>query len=85
MDIPLELLLAKWGPTGLLALCVLFILVGRLIPKQTHDDVRQQRDEWKKVAEEALAQNSQLLESSRVADATFRALREVAQRENETT
>ena len=83
MDLPLELLLAKWGPTGLLALCVLFILVGRLIPKPTYDDVRAQRDEWKKVAEEALAQNSKLLESSRVADDTFRALRQVAQRETE--
>lgn len=85
MDIPLELLLAKWGPTGLLALVVLLILFGKLIPLSTHHDVRQQRDEWKKTAEEALAQNSKLLESSRVADATFRALREVAQRENETT
>ena len=85
MDIPLELLLAKWGPTGLLALVVLLILFGKLIPLNIHTDVRQQRDEWKKAAEEALAQNSQLLESSRVADATFRALREVAQRENETT
>lgn len=84
MDIPLELLLAKWGPTGLLALVVLLILFGRLIPKPTHDDVRQQRDEWKKTAEEALKQNTKLLESSRVADDTFRALREVAQRETET-
>lgn len=83
MDLPLELLLAKWGPTGLLALCVLLIIIGRLIPKPTHDDVRRQRDEWKKVAEEALAQNSKLLESSRVADDTFRALRQVAQRETE--
>jgi hypothetical protein len=84
VDIPLELLLAKWGPTGLLALCVLLIVLGRLIPKITYDDVRRQRDEWKKVAEEALAQNSKLLESSRVADDTFRALRQVAQRETET-
>lgn len=83
MDLPLELLLAKWGPTGLLALCVLLIVLGRLIPKITYDDVRRQRDEWKKVAEEALAQNSKLLESSRVADDTFRALRQVAQRESE--
>lgn len=83
MDIPLELLLAKWGPTGLLALCVLLIVLGRLIPKITYDDVRKQRDEWKRVAEEALAQNSKLLESSRVADDTFRALRQVAQRETE--
>lgn len=74
---------SHWGPTGLLALCVLLIVLGRLIPKITYDDVRQQRDEWKKVAEEALAQNSKLLESSRVADDTFRALRQVAQRETE--
>ena len=75
--------MAKWGPTGLLALCVLLIVLGRLIPKITYDDVRRQRDEWKKVAEEALAQNSKLLESSRVADDTFRALRQVAQRDSE--
>jgi hypothetical protein len=83
VDLPLELLLQKWGPTGLLALCVLLIVLGRLIPKITYDDVRKQRDEWKKVAEEALAQNSKLLESSRVADDTFRALRQVAQRDSE--
>jgi len=83
VDLPLELLLAKWGPTGLLALCVLLIVLGRLIPKITYDDVRRQRDEWKKIAEEALAQNTKLLESSRVADDTFRALRRVAQRESE--
>lgn len=85
MDLPLDLLVAKWGPTGLLALCVLLIVLGRLIPKITYDDVRRQRDEWKKVAEEALKQNSKLLESSRVADDTFRALKLIAQKENEPT
>lgn len=83
MDIPLELLMAKWGPTGLTSLIVILILFGRLVPLSVHNDVRRQRDEWKKTAEEALAQNSKLLESSRVADDTFRALRQVAQRETE--
>lgn len=85
MEIPLELFLAKWGPPGLLAIVVLLILFGKLIPLNTHNDVRQQRDEYKKALDEALSQNSKLLESSRVADDTFRALRQVAQRETENT
>lgn len=30
--------------------CVLFI-TGMIVPKTTHDDMREQRDEWKRTAE----------------------------------
>jgi hypothetical protein len=82
MEFPLELILKEWGPTGLISLIILLILFGKLVPLSTHNDVRQQRDEWKKAAEEALKQNTKLLESSRVADDTFRALKQVAQKES---
>lgn len=81
--IPLELFMQKWGPTGLLSLVIILILFGRLIPKTTHDDVRAQRDEYQKALNEALRQNTKLLESSRVADATFKALKDVAEKESE--
>jgi len=85
VNFPLDLLVAKWGPTGLVSLGVLLIIFGRLVPIIFYNDMRKQRDEWKKTAEEALKQNSVLLESNRVADATFKALKRVAQGETEIT
>lgn len=85
MTIPLELFLQKWGPTGLLGLFILGILFGRLVPLIFYNDVRKQRDEWKLTAQEALRQNTILLESTRVANATFHALKKVATQEEEPT
>lgn len=83
--VPLELLLQRWGPTGLLSLVVLLIFFGKLVPQRFHNDVRAQRDEWKKTAEEALKQNTVLLETAHTANATFKALKNVAEKEHETS
>jgi hypothetical protein len=35
------------GPTTLLTLVVLFILTGRLVPRSTLQDMREERDTWR--------------------------------------
>jgi hypothetical protein len=81
--IPLEVFLQRWGPTGLLSLVVLLIFFGKLVPARFYRDVTKQRDEWKKTAEEALKQNTVLLETAHTANATFKALKSVATQEPE--
>jgi len=81
----LELFVRQWGPTGLLSLVVLLIIFGVLVPLRTHRDVIRQRNEWQKTAQEALRQNTKLLESAHIADTTFRALRDVAGKETESS
>lgn len=39
--------LVQGGAAGLLALVVLLVLTGRLIPRRTYDDLRQERDMWR--------------------------------------
>ncbi|WP_282204558.1 DUF7620 family protein [Kitasatospora fiedleri] len=43
------------GAAGLLALVVLLILTGRLIPRRTYDDVREERDMWRAAFRESEA------------------------------
>lgn len=75
--VPVELL--RDGGLGLLvAFAVWGIFTGRLIPRWAYNEVKQERDRWRQVAEEALKQNGQLLESSKTADATFKALARAA-------
>lgn len=45
----LTLLGGSAGGTGI-AFCILFI-TGMIVPKGTYDEMREQRDEWKKTAE----------------------------------
>lgn len=58
-------------------------MFGKLIPISIHKDIRAQRDEWKKTAQEAITQNTKLLESAHIADTTFKALKTVASKETE--
>jgi hypothetical protein len=81
--IPLDIFFQKWGPAGLLSVVVLLIFFGRLVPLRFHRDVIKQRDEWRKTAEEALRQNTVLLETAHTANATFKALKSVATEEPE--
>lgn len=81
--LPLELFIREWGPAGLLSLFVILVMLGKLVPISIHKDVRQQRDEWKRTAEEALKQNTVLLETAHTANATFKALKAVATQEPE--
>lgn len=83
MDLPVELLLGKFGPVGLLSMFIVLMFFGRIVPKSTLDDVRAQRDKWEATAGELMHQNRKLLESARAADATFKALQQVAGKEIE--
>lgn len=80
---PLELFVREWGPTGLLSLFVIGIFTGVLVPIRFYREIKSQRDEWKKTAEEALKQNTVLLETAHTANATFKALKAVATQESE--
>ena len=82
-DIPLEVFLQKWGPTGLLSLVVLMLFFGKLIPLNMYRELKEQRDEWRNAANEAIKQNTVLLETAHTANATFKALKDVAEREPE--
>lgn len=63
------------GPWALVALFVVFIMRGDLIPRRTHDDVVRDRDAWRsahQVSEdgrhEALRQNREMLEAVHTAN-----------------
>lgn len=49
------------GATALLALVVLMVLTGRLVPRRALDDLRTERDYWRQAAEERTEQLSRLL------------------------
>lgn len=82
-DIPLEIFIREWGPAGLLSLCIIAILTGVLVPVRFYREMKQQRDTWMQSANELMRQNGKLLESAHVADATFKALKDVAIKETE--
>ena len=44
--------ITTWGAGSLLALCVLLILTGKLVPRQQMLDLREDRDKWRAAAEE---------------------------------
>lgn len=69
------------GVSGLLVLVVLLILTGRLVPRSTLQDMREERDTWRaahaesEVARQAeRAQVTELLELSRTAGHVLTAL-----------
>lgn len=73
--------LGSLTPAGLLAIIVLLIAVGRLVPRRTLEDVIQDRNEWRsahQVSEQARVELQQqvqeLLEHSRATDSFLRAL-----------
>lgn len=64
--------IAQGGAVALLTLVVLMVLTGRLVPRRTYDDMKEDRNDWRtahgKVAsalDEAVRQNSELTELSR--------------------
>lgn len=70
-------------PAGLLAMVIILIAVGRLVPRRTMEDVIHDRDEWRaahRISEAARAelatQVGELLEHSRTTEQFIRALPE---------
>jgi hypothetical protein len=66
------------GATGLLAAVFGMIVTGRLVPRSTLLDVREQRDKWERAANTLMQQNNQLLTGARVATDVIRALPDAA-------
>lgn len=56
------LFLRNWGAGGLVAMCVILVLFGKLVPRSIVDDLRKDRDEWRDAALTALAQAEKLAE-----------------------
>ena len=84
-----------WGPTSLLALVVLMIFMGRLLPKRTVDTQieaeRQKTEIWKEVAEtrrQELEVRNQVapvqLEAARIVEKVMLALKTQASSEEKT-
>lgn len=68
-------------PAGLLALVIILIAVGRLVPRRTLEDTIHDRDEWRtahRISETARAelasQVSELLEHARTTESFIRAI-----------
>ena len=73
--------LSTLTPAGLLAVLILLIAVGRLVPRRTMEDVLHDRDEWRtahQISEqsrtELSASVSELLEHARTTDAFIRSI-----------
>ncbi|MFD5026981.1 hypothetical protein [Streptomyces sp. NPDC058373] len=76
---------ADLGAVTLLAVVVLMVLTGRLVPRRTYDDLKEERDTWRSahtVSEEARAmeraQTRELLELGRTSAHALTGLREAA-------
>ena len=62
------------GPSGLLAIAVLAIIQGWLVPRRTYDALAQDRDYWRDAAMENARQVAELTEVSKAAVAALDAL-----------
>ncbi len=56
--------LLDFAPPTLLAAFVLAILTGRLVPRRTYTDMREERDEWRESAKISAEQQAKLLANS---------------------
>lgn len=45
--------IAQGGAVALLAVVVLMVLTGRLVPRRTYDDLREEKNDWKATAQAA--------------------------------
>ncbi|GGU61812.1 hypothetical protein [Streptomyces lavendofoliae] len=77
----LGLPVAAAGPTTLIALVVMLILTGRLVPRRTLDDMREERDTWRaahseseKARQAEREQVGELLEMARLGNQVLNSL-----------
>lgn len=54
------LFLKNWGASGLLAMCIILILFGKLVPRTVVEDITTDRDKWREIAMNAVAQSELL-------------------------
>jgi hypothetical protein len=62
------------GLGGLVTLCVLLILTGRLVPKSSLTAAERRAERWEAVAVEALRQNGKLVDGAEVTSDVLRAI-----------
>lgn len=74
MDILSQVPWGDIGPSGLLAIAVLAIIQGWLVPRRTYDALAQDRDYWRDAAMENARQVAELTEVSKSAVAALDAL-----------
>lgn len=65
---------AQAGPVGLLAIAVLLVLTGRLVPRRAVKDLEQDRDYWREAALKAQGHTDVLLPAAEITTAVARAL-----------
>lgn len=80
-DLGIGIPISTLTPAGLLAVVILLIALGRLVPRRTMDDVLHDRDEWRaahRISEQArveLAETvSEMLEQMRTTNALLQSL-----------
>lgn len=80
------------GASGIVILVIIMVLTARLVPKRYYDDmvrhceqVTMERDNWRKVAETTLDQNTLLLAKDDVSITAIRAIRSATQEGREPT
>ena len=80
LDLPTGFTLVDLGPAALVAIAVLLVLTGRLVPRRTYDDMKHDRDEWRashRLSEQArleqAGQLDEMLELGRTTTAIVRA------------
>lgn len=66
------------GPAALLAIVVILILTGRLVPRRTMSDVAEERDHWRAAAQERSDQLTRLLAATDTSTRAIEALTQVA-------
>jgi hypothetical protein len=71
-------LIVQGGAAALLGVVVMMIVTGRLVPRSALLDARAEGDRWREVALAALAQNNELVKTSRVTRDVLQALPEPA-------
>lgn len=62
------------GATGLLALAVILVLTGRLVPRSTLRDMRDERDKWKAAHDVSAEQVTRMLSEEQTSTAVMRSI-----------
>lgn len=71
------------GAVGLLAMAVVMIMVGLLVPRRTYLALERDRDYWREVALKAMGQADALLPGAELATEVTRALADVARKQRD--
>ncbi len=68
-----------FGAGALVTVFVLAILTGRLIPRRTYDDMREERDTWRASAERSAEHATKLLDNSELTVEIVKSVKRLAE------